>query len=379
MAHDRSLPPGRRGTVHLQVGGLVEQLPPDAFSFVMATGIVSTALHLEHQTTLSTALLVVAIVGGLALLGLLVARLARFPRSVLHDAADPERAFGFFTIVAALNVLGVRLAVAGHQPYAVGLAAASVPAWLLLTYAIPGGLMLGRRTEPVVDGVNGSWFLWVVATQSLGVAGATIGHTESDLAQVRAAAAVSLWGIGVVLYLMLVGLVTLRLLSLPANPHAFSPTYWIYMGATAITVLTGSRILDLPSQLPVLRATIPVISGLTFLLWAFGTWWIPLLLVFGFWRHGLRREPLHYEAGLWGMVFPLGMYAVGSLVYGQREHLPFMVSIGTVVVWIAFAAWLLVAIGMIHHPLRHHWPQRLLVSEQPRDGNAGEPGRAGRP
>lgn len=256
-----------------------KRLPPGAFSFVMATGIVSTALRLVHQPVLSAVLLAAAIAGGVGLLGLSAGRLVRFPRDLLRDATDPERAFGFFTVVAALNVIGLRVDLAGHPAPALGLAAASVPLWLLLTYAIPGGLMLGTRTVPVIRGVNGSWFLWVVATQSLAVAAATIGHDQRDLAGAMASAAVGLWGIGVVLYLMLIGLVTLRLLSLPVNPHTFSPAYWIYMGATAITVLAGAHILALPAGLPALRATAAVVSGLTYLLWAFGSWWIPLLLV----------------------------------------------------------------------------------------------------
>lgn len=40
-----------------------------------------------------------------------------------------------------------------------------------------------------------------------------------------AALAVALWGIGVVLYLLLAGLVTVHLLELRVAPHALSPTY----------------------------------------------------------------------------------------------------------------------------------------------------------
>ena len=37
------------------------------------------------------------------------------------------------------------------------------------------------------------------------------------------------------------------------------------------------------------------------MLWAFGTWWIPLLLAFGPWRHVIHREPLGFAA--WPAVF----------------------------------------------------------------------------
>ncbi len=119
------------------------------------------------------------------------------------------------------------------------------------------------------------------------------------------------------------------------------------MGATAITVLVGAQILTLPAQLPIMRATTAVVSGLTYILWAFGTWWIPLLVVFGIWRHVIRSEPVRYEAGLWSMVFPLGMYAAASILYGQSEDLTFMVRIARVEVWVAVAAWAAATLAMI--------------------------------
>src|SRR5690606_25370838 len=119
------------------------------------------------------------------------------------------------------------------------------------------------------------------------------------------------------------------------------------MGATAITVLAGSRILVLPADAPIVTATSAIVSGLTFVLWAFGVWWVPLLVIFGVWRHAVRRVPLRYEAELWSIVFPLGMYAVASIHYGTEVGLPLVVSMGEVGAWIAGAAWLVVASAMM--------------------------------
>ncbi|MGI8492232.1 MAG: tellurite resistance/C4-dicarboxylate transporter family protein [Acidimicrobiales bacterium] len=185
--------------------------------------------------------------------------------------------------------------------------------------------------------------------------------------------AVGLWGIGVVLYLMLLGLVTLSLLATEVTPHAFVPTYWIYMGATAITVLAGARILALPAGLPVLLPTRQVVSGLTFKLWTFGTWWVPLLVAFGVWRHLIRREPLSYEPTLWSMVFPLGMYAVGSVSYGRATRLGFIVDIARVELWVAVAVWAAVMAAMIRALLP--W----LTPTAARDGGRGPLPRQARP
>lgn len=58
--------------------------------------------------------------------------------------------------------------------------------------------------------------------------------------------------VGVALYLILATLVTSRLLLHAIEPESLSPTYWIYMGATATSVLAGAQILHLPSELPVM-------------------------------------------------------------------------------------------------------------------------------
>ena len=59
-----------------------------------------------------------------------------------------------------------------------------------------------------------------------------------------------------------------------------------------------------------------------FTLWAFGTWWIPLLIVLGLWRHVRRHWPLSYEPTLWSVVFPLGMYSVATLSFGKVAPSP---------------------------------------------------------
>lgn len=46
---------------------------------------------------------------------------------------------------------------------------------------------------------------------------------------------------------------------------------------------------------------------MSLLLWAWATWWIPLLVIFGVWRHLVHCQPLRYHPMYWSLVFPLGM------------------------------------------------------------------------
>jgi len=83
------------------------------------------------------------------------------------------------------------------------------------------------------------------------------------------------------------------------------------------------------------------------ILWAFGTWLIPLLVGLGVWRHLVRRVPLRYDPGLWSMVFPLGMYCVASEALGTALHVSWLVSAGRAGTWVAFAAWAVVFAAML--------------------------------
>lgn len=134
----------------------VADLAPGYGAWVMATGIVSTALALFGRRTLTTILLAVALGAGATLPVAYTWRLVAYRARVLADARDPSKAFGYFSLVAAANVLGVRFAVGGHPLPTLVLGAASVPLWLVLTYAIPGFMMVGPRQGSILSGVDGS-------------------------------------------------------------------------------------------------------------------------------------------------------------------------------------------------------------------------------
>jgi tellurite resistance protein TehA-like permease len=320
----------------------IQGLSPGYFPFVMASSIISTGTFLLGPSWLSRALLVIASAGCVVLIVAIVIQLVLFRPSVAASFRDPGRVFGLFAIAAGMNVLGLRLADAGH-PLATGiLAGVAAAVWLGLTYGVPASL-LARSRDSVLGDVNGTWLLWVVATQSLSVVAATLVRTWPSRSGLLAPFAVGLWSIGLVLYLLLVSLILQRWLTVPVTPQTLSPPYWILMGATAIIVLAGAHILALPAAFAVVRATAGFVEGFSFALWAFGTWWIPLLVVLGCWRHLRHHWPLSYEPALWSVVFPLGMYSVATLTFGQVARLAFMEPLSRFMLWVAVAAWIAVA------------------------------------
>jgi tellurite resistance protein TehA-like permease len=141
-------------------------------------------------------------------------------------------------------------------------------------------------------------------------------------------------------------MVSLRLLLYELRPTDLSPPYWVAMGAGAITVLAGARIVEM-ADTPMVAAARGLVAGVSLSIWAFATWLVPVLVAAGWWRHFTHRVPLHYEPSLWSMVFPMGMYAVAASYLSEADHLPLVGVVGGVGIWFAFAVWLVVLGAML--------------------------------
>lgn len=323
------------GTVTRSISSVlavVEQVPPNAFAFVMATGIVGTAFTTIGWAPVAVAADAVAISGLVVLVVALIARAMAAPSAVASDLRDSARAMGFWTVPPAFAVTAV-LSSMLRVPAAVEVSITIVATtWFALTYGMMPLLVLrARRGVSLVSTLDGSWFLWVVATQSLAILAAVLGAGLLALA---------LWCVGIVLYLLLAGLLATRIFGPHDRPGTVAPTAWIVMGATAISTLAAARLLHTGD----VREVAPLVLGIGTALWAFGTWCVPFLLIVGAWKYLLRREPIRYQTALWSVVFPLGMYATATSALGNAFASGFIVTLGGWVVWVAATAWLGAAI-----------------------------------
>lgn len=317
----------------------------------MATGIISLGFLLVGRPTLSQALFIVTVAAYALLCCLNLWRFIRFRHAMASDFRDPKRAFGFFTFVAGTNVVGARAAASGLFHVTAVLLAVSVVVWIILGYVIPWSAVLGQEQRPVVALANGTWFIWVVASQSVAVSAATLEVWVDTGRGYLAILAVFSWSVGVFLYAASGMIVTLRIMLYPLDPAEFDPPYWVSMGAVAITVVAGARIVEMDSA-PMVDATRGLVAGASVVFWAFATWLIPVLLAVGVWRHWVRKVPLRYLATLWSMIFPLGMYAVAGIYLGRADRLPVVEWIGSHWLWVAGGAWLVVFVAMVQSLLQ---------------------------
>lgn len=338
-------PTGRtRGAVWRPLAALY----PGYFALVMATGIVAIALDLVGLAGVARVLSWLDVAAYLLLVLLFAARFARFGGRALADLVDHERGPGYFTWVAGSCVLGSQLLLLGDRAgvawvlWGVGLAL-----WLLISYVFFAAVTLRRVKPPLGDAISGAWLLAVVATQSVALLGAQlVSRLEGD-GDGLLFLSLCLFLIGTVLYLLVIGLIFYRFSFVPIDAAHLSPPYWINMGALAITTLAGATLMARQGAAPFLDAVHPFLVGFTLLFWAFGSWWIPLLVAFGVWRHLLARYPLRYAPEYWGLVFPLGMYSVATHQMGVQLQLAPLQRVAALFAYLGLAAWALTFLGML--------------------------------
>lgn len=330
------------------------------FAAVMATGIVCIGAALLGHAVISDVLLWCTVVAFVVLWAAYLTRAIRFPHRFAQSLTNPSTAVTYFTLVAGTNVLATALLLHGFWLIALILGLVASAIWLVLTYGLFCSIVLAGN-RPMLREINGVWLVWVVGTQSVAVLATALApqlpwQQGQDM---LAVAGVLFWGVGVVLYLILVVIIFLRLLLIETTPAEMGPAYWILMGATAISVRAAAGILAIGhiAPTPLLTEMRSFVVGFSVVLWSFGSWFIPMLVLFGLWRYFMRGYSWSYEPKLWSVVFPLGMYAVASVTLGRAIRFDFMPALASVWVWIGIAAWALVVLLMfveLFRTLRSH-------------------------
>ena len=323
---------------------------PAYFAMVMATGIVSIASHLLGMKSIGRILLWLNVVFYIALWALTVLRCIRYPQNVRADVLHHGRSVGFFTTVAATCVLGSQFfVIAESWSAAAVLWYFGIALWAVLTYGVVTVLTVKDSKPGLADGINGGWLVLVVAAQSVAVLGAQLSGGFSAPRQPGVLLfCLTIWLGGGMLYIWIISLIFYRYTFFVLSPSDLAPPYWINMGAVAISTLAGTMLLAAAPRSPLLTELIPFIKGMTLLFWSTATWWVPMLIILGAWRHVYRRFPLRYDPLYWGAVFPLGMYTACTYRLTQVMHADPLKWIPNVFIYIALAAWALTLIGLVH-------------------------------
>lgn len=290
----------------------------------MGTGIVSVALSLDGEQTISKVLLAVTAVMWVTLAVLAIARVMHDRAGLRADVRTPPA----LTSVAGTAVLGTGLTALGWSWAAVALLVSAACLWAALI-----GPVLANLQRPTV----GATLLLVVATESLAELAATL--AEQEHARWLLVAALAPFALGLCFYVFVMARFAMRDLAEGMGDH------WITGGALAISTLAAGRLAAGAKSLSMLGGG-GVLKALTLGLWIATMLWLPVLVV-----AEVRWPRLRYDVRRWSTVFPFGMYAACSFVVGTATSAGAATSFARVWVWIALAVWAVVFAAMLRRAI----------------------------
>ncbi len=331
-----------------QWNGVAGDLLPAYFAMVMATGIVSIASTLYGLILFAHVLFYIDLSAYIILWIFSAERILFFRNRYAEDLRDHARGPGFFTVVAGTNTLGsVFVVVMKDDTIAFFLWIIGFLLWLFYQYYIFTALSISK-TKPLVEkGINGTWLVATVSTQSVSVLAAQLSQLHHWMFLIS----IIMYFIGWMTYVLVMSLINYRLLFLKLDTDDIMGPYWINMGATAITTLAGALILidgSTPAFSSMLGLFRPFIAGATFLMWAYGSWWIPWLVIIGIWKYSVGGGKIvSYDPLFWGGVFPMGMYTVSTYMLVKAASLNELSFIPRYFLYVAIIAWIYEFLGLL--------------------------------
>lgn len=311
----------------------------------MGTAIVSIALSLDGQETLSRILLAIAGAMWVTFSVLLPLRFARDHARFWADVRTPA------ALIATVStaVLGTRLTLLGWTWAGIATLAIAFVVWAALL-----GPVLHSWKSPTVGGS----LLLAVAPQSLAVLAATLALPEH--ARWLLIAALALLGLGLGFYVFVIYRFDFHQLAVGRGDQ------WIAGGALGIGALAASKITADAKALAVLGGGEQALKDIALGLWVLAMLWLAALL-FSEVRWPRRR----YDTRRWSTLFPVGMYAASSFAVGVLVHSGTITSFARVWVWVALGLWAIIFAATIRYAVE-------VLQGNARPGAATVDGRAAR-
>lgn len=208
---------------------------------VMATGIVSIAADFVGFHLISVVLLWLNVAFYVCLWMFTITRIICHSDRFIRDFQDFNRGVGYLTTVAGTCIVGSQFVIL-EKSYQLGviLFCLGLVIWILAIYSVFSSFVIKSDKPLIQEGINGAWLLATVSTQSLSILGGRLANQFLDYQGIILFLSICMFLLGCALYIVIITLIFYRLIFKEFRPEDLSPTYWINMGAVAISTLSGA-------------------------------------------------------------------------------------------------------------------------------------------
>ncbi len=324
----------------------IQHFPPVYFALPMSTGIISIASHLLGHIHIGNILFVINNIELAILSAIFIGRLLFYFSDFRRDLSTLQTGAGYLTLIVALCIYGTKnILIKSNLTVAVLGWSFTFALWIILMYGFILSVILKPLKPDFKKGINGSWLLLVVSAQALSISGTLVSGYYSFQAKFILYTEVFLYFLGVLFYLILITLIFYRFFFIRFTAKDFHPSYWINMGAAAITTLSGAVLIENMQNISTFSLLLPSVKMLTLLFWISGTWWIPVLIILEVYKR--IKSNVRYEAAYWSLVFPLGVYTVCTFKMLEVLNLYLLKYVFESTIYLAWAAWLYIYVQMI--------------------------------
>src|SRR4029078_6745939 len=152
-------------------------------------------------------------------------------------------------------------------------------------------LTVKEEKPGLAAGIHGGWLVSAVAAPSVAGLGAQLARGFGDRAPQALLFCLVMWLGGGMLYIWIISLIFYRYTFFTMEPSDLTPPSGINMGAFALSTLAGALLALAAPSAGVLQQILPFVKGLMIMFWATATWWIPMVIILGAWRHVYPRFP----------------------------------------------------------------------------------------
>lgn len=309
--------------------------PIAAFSIVMATGIISLVAEISGAYILARLLF---ILNNIIYLSCLVLSLCKFyanPYKIFFEMIHYQKGPNYLTVIAASCIIGIQYCHFTIFIYlSVILFYISILCYFVFITILFIGMMLSKKKPTLTIGIDGGWLLCTVSGCSLIILGENI-HHFIHFNIISIIIFICLWSVSLMFYFIMITLIFFRFFFRPLNLSQFSFSYWINMGALAISALAGCNLITIIEQSPFEFISIFILI-ISFFLWLIAIWWGVFLTVFFIFKFLFSAKNPRYTLQNWSAVFPIGMLYVSTNVILKKIQLPiseyFNYSYATIVI-----------------------------------------------